>query len=177
MIDTKIVRAAQNGDKQAFAEVYDWIALDLYRVALYTLGNPHDAEDVVQETFVEAYKGIKNLREPDKIKPWMMRILSIRCKRKIGEYVQDRKEMDLDDVIYGLEDGTNISSDVPQMIDVMDAIGELTAEERLIISLATVQGYTVREVAEFLDSPQGTVSSKLHRALAKVRDTLNIEYP
>lgn len=172
MIDTRIVEAAQRGDKQSFAQVYDWIAPDLYRVALYTLGNPHDAEDVVSETFIEAYKGISGLRDPEKIKPWMMRILSIRCKRKIGTYVQGRQKMNLDDVIYGLSDGSNLSSEVSEMVDVMDAMAELTEEERLIITLATIQGYTVREVAEFLDMPQGTVSSKLYRALDKVREIL-----
>ena len=54
--------------------LYDQVAKDLYRVALYTLGNPQDAEDVVSETFLEAYKGLRNLRDDSKFKAWIMRI-------------------------------------------------------------------------------------------------------
>ena len=83
-IETEPVRSARLGDKESFAQVYDQVAMDLYKVALYTLGNAHDAEDVVSETFIEAYKGIKNLRDDSSFKPWIMRILSIRCHRAPG---------------------------------------------------------------------------------------------
>lgn len=172
-IDIGLVKAAQRGDKESFAQVYDFIAPDLYRVALYTLGNTHDAEDVVSETFVEAYKGIKNLREPEKLKAWMMRILSIRCKRKIGEYVQGRQEKNIEDYTFSLSEPGDISLDSVHRMDLQQALEELSEEERLIINLATIQGYTVREVAEMLDSPQGTVSSKLYRALDKLRGMLD----
>lgn len=175
-IDIKLVEKAIKGDQSSFAQVYDYYAPDLYRVALYTLKNPHDAEDVVSETFVEAYRGIKNLRDPSKIKPWLMRILSIRCKRKIGEYVQGRQESDLDDHIFVLEGGGDLSLDSIHRLDLIEALDNLNEEERLIISLATIQGYTVREVAEILDSPQGTVSSKLYRALDKLRGMLPSDY-
>lgn len=175
-IDIAIVEAAIKGDKDSFAQVYDFYALDLYRVALYTLGNSFDAEDVVSETFVEAFKGIKNLREPAKVKNWMMRILSIRCKRKIGEYIQDRNESDIEDFTFILSDNQDLSFDTVQRVDLVEALNQLTEEERLIISLATIQGYTVREVAEMLESPQGTVSSKLYRSLDKLRAILPKDY-
>ena len=87
VIDVEIVKAAKRGDPESFARVYDMIAPELYRVALYTLGNAQDAEDAVSETFVEAYKGIRNLRDESSFKRWMMTILSIRCKRRIGGYI------------------------------------------------------------------------------------------
>ena len=81
VIDVNKVEAARDGDRESFAQVYECIAPDLYKVALYTLGNAHDAEDVVSEAFIEAYRGIANLRDPSSFKPWMMKILSVRCKR------------------------------------------------------------------------------------------------
>lgn len=79
--------------------MYDMIAPELYRVALYTLGNAQDAEDAVSETFVEAYKGIRNLRDESSFKRWMMTILSIRCKRRIGGYIKERKNVDIDEML------------------------------------------------------------------------------
>ena len=55
VVDVAAVEKARRGDKDSFAEVYRQIADDLYRVALYSLGNSHDAQDVVSETFIEAY--------------------------------------------------------------------------------------------------------------------------
>ena len=96
MTITQQVIEAQKGSRAAFGALYESMAGDLYRMALYTLGNPQDAEDAVAETFAEAWKGLKNLREPEAFRSWMFRILSFRCKRKIGRYVAQRREIDLD---------------------------------------------------------------------------------
>lgn len=165
-----MIKAAKNGDKESFAQVYDWIAPELYRVALFTLGNPQDAQDAVSETFVEAYKGIRNLRDELSIKRWMMTILSIRCKRRIGGYIRERNQVDIDELI-DLPDvkGGLCPSD---KVSVWDAVSTLSPGEREILLLATVQGYTTREVAEMLHLPHGTVSSKLHRSLKKLKKLL-----
>lgn len=164
MIDPQLVAKARNGDQAAFGAVYEAVAKDLYKMALYTLGNPQDAEDVVSETFLEAYKGIKGLRDENSFRPWMMRILSIRCKRKIGTYVQEKGNIDLDDYI---EEGVSDTSG--QRAEVLEALDRLAPQERQILLLSVLQGYTMREIAQLLELPQGTVSSKLHRTLKKLR--------
>lgn len=65
MTITQLVTQAQAGSRAAFGELYESLAGDLYRMALYTLGSQQDAEDAVADTFAEAWKGIKNLREPE----------------------------------------------------------------------------------------------------------------
>lgn len=167
MIDVNIIKKAKEGDAQSFAMLYDSIATELYRVALYTLKNPQDAEDVVSETFVEAYKGLSNLREEASFKRWMMTILSARCKRKIASYIKEKKNIDIDEVIDLEAPGTD--SPNAEHIAVREALKAISDEERQIVILATVQGYTTREVAEMLGLPHGTVSSKLHRTLKKMR--------
>ena len=161
------VRKAREGDREAFGRLYNEVARDLYRMALYNLGNPQDAEDVVAETFLEAWKGIGGLREEGRFRPWIMRILSIRCKRRIGKYIQEKGNIDIDDY---LEEGVPDSSG--PRAEVRDAMARLTPEEREIVVLSVLQGYTMREIAEILDLPQGTVSSKLHRTLKKLRQML-----
>lgn len=172
VVDTEKVEAARLGDKESFAQVYETIAPDLYKVALYTLGNAHDAEDAVSETFIEAYKGITKLRNVGSFKPWMMKILSIRCKRKIAEYVKGKNVFDIEGFITTLSDESDMSFEVSEQITVMEALGRLSPQERLIITLSVLQGYTTKDIAGILSSPQGTISSKMHRALAKMRRML-----
>lgn len=96
MTITQLVTQAQAGSRAAFGELYESLAGDLYRMALYTLGSGPDAEDAVADTFAEAWKGIKNLREPEAFRSWMFRILSARCKRQVAQIVARKKEIDLD---------------------------------------------------------------------------------
>ena len=171
-IETELVRSARLGDKESFAQVYDQVAMDLYKVALYTLGNAHDAEDVVSETFIEAYKGIKNLRDDSSFKPWIMRILSIRCKRRIGGNVKEKGNIDIEECINAPAEEGDLAGSASERVTVLQALDSLSEQERLIISLAVMQGYTTREVSEMLNIPHGTVSSKLHRSLIKLRKIL-----
>ena len=158
MIDVEIVKAAKRGDPESFARVYDLIAPELYRVALYTLGNAQDAEDAVSETFVEAYKGIRNLRDESSF------------KRRIGGYIKERKNVDIDEMLDLPSDQGGVSD--AERVSVWEAVKTLAPDEREIVMLATVQGYTTREVSEMLGIPHGTVSSKLHRTLKKLRKIL-----
>ena len=166
------IHQAKQGDKDCFAQIYESVAPDLYKVALYTLGNSHDAEDVVSETFIEAYKGIKNLRDESSFRPWIMKILSIRCKRKIGDYVKGKANMDLDDFVNMASEDGDLAQDCSEKATVMAALDTLTSQERMIVILSVLQGYTTKEIAQILSCPHGTVSSKLHRTLIKLRNRL-----
>jgi len=168
-VDVGAVRRAREGNIESFEMVYAQVAPDLYKVALYTLGNTHDAEDAVSETFLEAFKGIKNLRDEGKFVSWIMKILSIRCKRKIGQYIKDKNSIDIDEIL-------NLSSnegDPTQRAEVLTALDELKYDERMIVVLSVLQGYTTKEIAAIMGCPQGTVSSKLHRTLKKLKDRLS----
>lgn len=168
-VDVGAVRRAREGNIESFEMVYDQVAPDLYKVALYTLGNTHDAEDAVSETFLEAFKGIRNLRDENKFVSWIMKILSIRCKRKIGQYIKDKNCIDIDDLL-GL---ASAEGEPTQRTEVFSALGALKQEERLIVVLSVLQGYTTKEIAAILGCPQGTVSSKLHRTLKKLKTMLS----
>ena len=161
------VAMAREGDRDAFGRLYNGVAADLYRMALYTLGNPQDAEDVVAETFLEAWKGIHNLRETDRFRQWMLRILSVRCKRRVARYLQEKGNIDIDDY---LEEG--VPDTGGPRAEVRDAMARLAPDERQIVLLSVLEGYTMREIAGMLGLPQGTVSSKLHRTLKKLRQML-----
>ncbi|MEG2851909.1 MAG: RNA polymerase sigma factor, partial [Hydrogenoanaerobacterium sp.] len=84
-VDLQAVSMAKAGSVESFSLIYEQVKDELYKYALYTLGNSHDAEDAVADTFVEAFKGISNLRDEAAFKSWIFRILSVRMKRKISD--------------------------------------------------------------------------------------------
>lgn len=170
-IDPALVRQAQAGDGDSFAALYEQLAPSLYRTALYLLGDPHDAQDAVAETFLEAYNGLGGLRQPESFAPWMQRILSVRCKRKIRGYVAGRKTVDLEE-LQDLDDGSDLSAEASQRSDLRQALAKLSPAERELVLLCAVEGYTTKEAAQILRCPHGTVSSKLFRALRKLRKDL-----
>ena len=171
-LDTALVLEAQKGGQEGFTKLYQAVAPSLYRTALYTLGNSHDAEDVVSETFIEAYRGLSGLRDPQAFMPWIYRILSARCNRKIRDYVRARNEMDIDEMLQLPGEQSEFSETVLQRTDLLRALQDLSEEERQIVVLSAVEGYTAREIAGIVGSPQGTVSSKLFRAFKKMRKYL-----
>lgn len=171
-IDTALVLDAQKGGQEGFTRLYEAVAPSLYRTALYTLGNSHDAEDVVSETFIEAYRGLSSLRDPQAFAPWIYRILSARCNRKIKEYVRARNEVDIDQMLHLPGEQGEFAEGVLTRTDLMQALQSLSEQERRIVSLSVADGYTTKEIAVILQSPQGTVSSKLFRALKKMKKYL-----
>ena len=89
----ELVRRARRQDASAFARLYEEIYKDLYKFALYTLKNPHDAEDVVSAAVMEAFENIGKLRKEDAFSAWMYRIVANMCKQKMREYYQRGEEL------------------------------------------------------------------------------------
>ncbi len=172
-LDLQLVRQAKAGDKESFTQLYEQMAAELYKVALFTVGSSFDAEDVVSDTFLEAYKGIHSLRDEGSFRPWIMRILHIRCKRKIREIIGRKSGQDIDEFYDLPAPGAAVEELIEQRTAVGKAMQALSYEERLIVTLSVLEGYTIREIAQVLGHPQGTVSSKLHRTLAKLRKALS----
>lgn len=173
-INIDLIQAAKQGDAQSFTALYEKVAPALYRTALYTLGNSYDAEDVVSETFMETFHGIAKLRDEKAFCPWIHKILSARCKRKIKEYIKGRQTFDIDSMI-DLDDGKDMGENAFQRVDLLRALEQLSLQERQIVLLSVLEGYTTKEIAHILTCPHGTVSSKLYRALKKMRKVIENE--
>lgn len=175
-IDPAIVEKAMTGDKEAFTTLYQTCYRDLYKFALYTLGNAEDAADVVSDTFLEVWKGLPKLRQAEAFPQWAFRILSIRCKREIAGIIQKRNTYNLDDWIEKpAEEAGDLDETVSESAALAVALSRLETEERMVIVLSVLHGYTNKEIAEMLGKPQGTVSSKIHRTYAKLRAMLGGE--
>lgn len=174
-VDMNLVTKASSGDRDAFGELYNSCYKDLYKFALYTLGNADDAADVVSDTFVDIWRGLPKLREPEAFSSWVFRILSIHCKREIGTLIKKRNTFDIDDLIETPSDGSSVEEDISESAALAYAMAQLEPDERMIVVLSVLHGYTNREIADMMGKPQGTISSKLHRTYAKLREMLGGE--
>jgi len=167
------VLLARNGDSASFCKLYELYYKDMYRFAYYTLGNPQDAEDVISETVLDAFKGIKKLKKPEKFKAWIFQILATKCKRQIAVYVSNREHLKEE-----ADTADMIQEDQPyaERLDVRKAFSKLNETEKMIVSLMVFAGYNSRETAKMLKSPEGTIRSIKSRALTKMSQYLKEEF-
>lgn len=167
------VLLARNGDTSAFCKLYELYYKDMYRFAYYMLGNETDAEDVISETVMDAFTGIGKLKKASSFKGWIFKILSIKCKRQLAVYHNDRAN------ISPAPDENTLVAPEPSYassIDVQRAFSTLNEMEKTIVSLAVFAGYNSREIAKLTDSREGTVRSAKSRAFAKMSQYLKEDF-
>ncbi len=170
---TASVRRAQAGDAGAFAELYSLVYKDLYRIALLNLNNQHDASDVVSDTVLEAYSSITKLRDEKAFKAWITKILTVKIKNKRKEYKQINNYQEELDVLED-EKNADINKEINfDGLEVMEGFRQLSEEERLVLSLSVVSGYSSEEIARMFGTNANTVRSKAARAKAKLKQLIN----
>jgi RNA polymerase sigma-70 factor (ECF subfamily) len=173
-------------DQATFADQAMEFMSPLYTAALRMTRNPSDAEDLVQETYLKAYRAFGGFQEGTNLKAWLYKILtntfinSYRAKKRRPE------ESDLDDVedlylyrrLGGLEAATAGRSAEDEVLDhftdddVKAALEALPEQFRMAVLLADVEGFAYKEIAEILDVPIGTVMSRLHRGRKALQKAL-----
>lgn len=157
-------------DREGFMTLYENVCKDLYRFAYYTLGNKHDAEDAVSEAVIAAYEGFRKLRSLESFRPWIFKILSIKCKRKMREYAN--RTLPLEDELPDMADHPGGSHGMEEAVDVQNAYFALEREDRLILSMSVFGGYNSKEIGRILKMNSNTVRSRQKRALEKMKQQL-----
>jgi RNA polymerase sigma-70 factor, ECF subfamily len=154
----------------------------LYNYALRMTNNAADADDLVQETFLKAFRFWEKYEKGTNIRPWLFRIMK---NSYINRYRRESKEpdtVDYDEVqnFYNtIRDTTVASADTQESVfgqllddDVATAIAHLPEDFRTVVILCDIEGLTYEEIAEFLAVPLGTVRSRLHRGRSLLRAEL-----
>jgi RNA polymerase sigma-70 factor (ECF subfamily) len=164
-------------DQAQFADQAMEYMNPLYSAALRMSRNPADAEDLVQETYLKAYRGFGGFTEGTNLKAWLYRILTNTYINSYRSKKRRPEETELDEVedlylyrrLGGLEAVAASRSAEDELMDfftddeVKDAIEALPEQFRMAVLLADVEGFSYKEIAEILDIPIGTVMSRLHR--------------
>lgn len=148
----------------------------LYRLAFRFTNNSQDAEDLVQELLAKLFPRTREIREIERLRPWLDRILYRMFVDRI-RYDQRRPVSDCEkndpDEFAGL--GNNPEFDLEQKLTrerLQAAYAQLNEDHRALLAMHDIEGYTLLELESMLDTPIGTLKSRLHRARNQLRKNL-----
>lgn len=172
---------ARQGDRQAFASLVRRYQRRVYSAALHILGNHGDADDVTQETFIRALKGLPTFDGRSDFFTWLYRIavntsLNAMRSSKRGQALSDRSQVESDHgggrpESLGVVERTPaewalISADLRRTLE---AVASLSAPLRITLVMATVDDLPYKQIAEILEIPEGTVAWRVNEARRLLR--------
>jgi len=174
----QLLRRIAAEDREALGEFYDQVARPLFSVAVRMLGNPQEAEEVIQDVFVQIWNKAQMFNaEIGQPFHWTLGILRNRCIDRLRARQRRAK------VIVELEEGQEFNAAaeaVPvakslgqdELSAIRSAVEKLPGDQRQAIELAFFGGLTHPEIADELQEPLGTVKARIRRGMLKLRDTL-----
>jgi RNA polymerase sigma-70 factor, ECF subfamily len=147
----------------------------VFRVARGVLRNTADAEDVAQEALLRAYRKFSDLRDPARLRSWIVRI----SFRLALDRWRSKKRRELRESTWSMPMNSSVSPTAEEMAAsrefqarLEEALEELPEKFRLVLILSAIQGYTLEEVSRLLEIPMGTVKSRLFFARKKLSEKL-----
>jgi RNA polymerase sigma-70 factor (ECF subfamily) len=175
--ESAAIAAARAGDRESFCAIVESHQEAAFRTAFLIVRDAGEAEDVAQEAFVRAYRGLRGFREGEAFRPWLLRIVtnlalnSVRARgRRTGllhRFGGGADERPADAGVVAGEERDLL----------LRAINELPEGDRVILYLRYYMELSERELATAIGRPPGTVKSRLNRATRRLRDVIEERYP
>ena len=183
--DTDLVEAIQSGEQGLFPELVKRYERALYGFGIKMCGDTTDAEDLVQDTFINVFRYLKTFRRETKFKNWLYRIAASVCikKRRKSKYAPER-ELSFDEFLPLDEAGVDLETprwaDAPleQVLNeelerqLQQGILKLPEKYRTVLVLRDIEGFSTEETAQIIDLTPNNVKVRLHRARLFLRDQL-----
>lgn len=172
-----LIQRSKDGDLDSFNQLIEIYEGQIYNLTFRMLGNPQDAEDIAQEAFVLAWKAVPGFKGGS-FKAWLFRIASNACT----DLLRSKKSRKADslDAIFPEYNPLPSSIESPEehtlREEVARLIGQqllsLSEEQRLVVTLADLQGLSYEEIAQITNCSLGTVKSRINRGRANLRNLL-----
>lgn len=175
--DAHLIAASLQGDSAAFGHLVRKYQDRVFNVVLHVVGDRMEAEDLVQDAFVQAFTKLKSFQGNSAFYTWLYRIafnlaVSRQRRRKPEASVEQRREAaGLDPVDRAEDPGERLLRE-ERASQVQLALASLNEEYRAILVLREIEGCDYDSIGEILDLPPGTVRSRLHRARGELRERL-----
>lgn len=177
--DETLIAAAQHGDAGAFEELVRRYQEAAFRAAFLVLRDADEAQDAAQEAFVKAFKALSRFKRGLEFRPWLLRIvvnqsLTMLRSRRRGSAAAERLAAGVQSLPHTIDEAV-IDRERARLV--WAALDSLREQERVVVYLRYFLNLPERELAEYLGCAQGTVKSRLHRSLRKLRDIVVQQYP
>lgn len=184
--ETELIRQAQKGSRTAFDALVRQYDHAVLRLALHLTGSEQDAEDILQEAFLKAYRYLGNFRFECSFYTWIYRIVTNLCldhlrrrktRREDQAVVVDSSGDELD-LLSNVADDRSIANPARELdrkllgAKIQAALEELTPRERMVFELKHYQGLKLRTIGEMLNTTEETAKNTLFRATKKLRANL-----
>ena len=174
--DRDLVYSAREGDERSFDVLFYRYRDGIYRVALAITKDPYAAEEIVVDTFARAYRALARLEPNGTLRPWLYRVavnLSYNRRPRAGVTLSS-----LDEVTeMATPDEGRSPSQLAEVAElrtvVLECVDALSPKHRLVVVLHYLNELNLAEIAEIADCPVGTVKSRLHYALLRLREHLS----
>jgi len=177
----KIIQAYKKGNINALKKIYDTYADEMYNISLRLLKNKEDAEDIIQEVFIDAFKNINEFRFDSTLGYWLKKItinksINLLKKKNIKlVYIENNENEYNDTTVYEheLEIDEYNEEDKQNIVKIIsDALNELPDGYRIIFSLYLLEGYSHQEIAKILNISESTSKTQYLRAKKKLKEIL-----
>lgn len=185
MIDPKereLIQKAKNGDERSFEALIEGCSTRAYNIALRYLRNEEDAMDALQESFIKIFRHLDKFKEDSRFDTWVYRIVVNTCndlhrgtaiQKVTGSLYREDEEgesmLEFRDSAPTPEEHT---VRMERSAEILDCLEQIPADQREILILREIQGFSYEEIAEVLECSLGTVKSRINRARAKLRELI-----
>ncbi|MCW3464330.1 RNA polymerase sigma factor [Chitinophaga nivalis] len=166
-IEQHVVDRCKKGDVRAFRELYNAYAAAMYNICVRMTGNTTDAEDTLQEAFIQVHKNIHKLERDSSVSAWIKRVVVNHCLnnlRKKKVYFEDVEEVEVEET-----SGIDEADFAWTVTAIKSAIHGLPHGYRTVLNLYLFEEYSHREIATMLGISESTVKTQYMRAKEKVR--------
>jgi len=178
--ETELARALLAGETDAFERFVDHFRSKIFHYSWLMCGQPEDAEEVAQETLLKVFENFDQLREPERVRPWVFRIAKNACLMQRRKSVfAPAHEIPIDELPPTAElpddarqpEGALLDSELHAVLD--RVIAELPASYRAVVLLRDVEELSTEETAQILDLGTDVVKTRLHRGRVAMRQKLD----
>lgn len=175
-IDTKYVKLLQQGDSEAFEEIFRFYKDSIFYFALSFVKNRADAEEIVQDTFIQALRYINDLEKPSSFHSWIHKIAynkSMTLYKQNSKHVQMDNDFDLENMIENKEGPENMLARSEIVSVIKSEIENMPEGLVQVAQLRYFDDFTTREIADIMDIPEGTVKTRLKKVRKIIQPKLS----
>ncbi|HZX73123.1 MAG TPA: RNA polymerase sigma factor [Cyclobacteriaceae bacterium] len=175
-IHQELIQRCLRGDRQAYYDLYKLYKRSMYNACYRILNNTEEAEDVLQESFISAFKNLNHFRGDSSFGSWLKQIV---LNKAINQVKKRKLERLPDDDKFDVEEevGDNEMEGYPFTVEkVKRAIEMLPDGYRVVMSLYLLEGYDHGEIAEILGISESTSKSQFNRSKKKIKEILQMTY-